>query len=273
MSSNNLDAAELYKFILADFKTAWEAMAESDKPLGGGGGFMFARQGMNLLESCARLADGPAREDLVIALDDIDTKYFTSVPSRKRPKPKDFKLPGTSSASSNLLDYLYDLIKHGQAHQYQQMYAIVSDGEFGISISGVDKGFDLHMALSSRRLHLAYRIKAGLLQVHFRPEVFISDLERAVDGTRLFDRGLTFKYLERASHDAYNFSVAALAKSLESAGHEHLPVVEQPGHTFSTSLEQLSYGGDDYRGTPSVMHLPGTVDPRRLGLGGPKRST
>lgn len=44
----------LYRFIVADFEGAWNALASYSTPCGRGN-FMFARQAMSLLEWAARL--------------------------------------------------------------------------------------------------------------------------------------------------------------------------------------------------------------------------
>lgn len=129
----NLPPETIFEFIVRDFEDAWNALADSSSARNRGN-FLFARQTMVQLEWVARLAGtdatGSALADYSAEPNRIEPRYFTQLPG-SAPKPKDFYLPSVSSANQErqLLWALYDLIRHGQAHQYQQIPVELSDGK------------------------------------------------------------------------------------------------------------------------------------------------
>ena len=110
---------------MGDFIGAWNSLAANPDNNIARGNFMFGRQAMNLLEFAARLykndATGNAIRDYSSELFKIESKYFTSLPSPCA-SATDFVLPHNRNTSGNLLLWaLFDLVRHGLAHQYQQL--------------------------------------------------------------------------------------------------------------------------------------------------------
>ena len=164
----NLTKQEVFQFIIGDLRAAWFALTtvsrrkNRDKSRGN---FMFARQAMNLLEAAALLCStdpgsravpcaGPLK-DFTDALHVIDPLYFTELPGTCA-DPKDLRLPfrGTNPRSQ-LIWCLYDLIRHGLAHQYQQTIVELKDNvspklTFGIELTGAEPNLTLDKAAGKR---------------------------------------------------------------------------------------------------------------------------
>ena len=117
---------------------------------------MFARQATILLEFAARLCTtdktGAALNDLSAALFRIEPKYSTCLPGICA-KNTEFKLPYTNSKKGDeLLWVIFDLVRNGQAHQYQQIKVTLKDGvDFQISLTGAGIGRHLELVSKSPR--------------------------------------------------------------------------------------------------------------------------
>jgi hypothetical protein len=105
-----------------------------------------------------------------------------------------------------LLWALFDLVRHGGAHQYQQITAELQDGTyFGVSATGVVLGevpsYTLERAKGDRAKHLGYITKfeerEDITTVLLQPEIFFLDVREAVERSNLLARGLSFRHLTR----------------------------------------------------------------------------
>ena len=160
---------------------------------------MFARQTMNLLEFAARLCTGDpshaAIQSLSTELEKIETKYFTQLPGNC-PMPSEFTLPHISSITgSSLLDALFDLVRHGVAHQYQQIIVELIDGKhFYISITGPDHGKYLNTFQNQRpSKHLSYTIdNDGDMKLIIYPQILLLDFEKAIDKSHILKKSVPF---------------------------------------------------------------------------------
>lgn len=209
----NTPIALLIDFLEGDFECAWDAVAGT--PVTGAvnrGNFMFARQAMGYLELACRLceADQGSLRDLSSELAGRDARYFSKLPGNCR-TPKDFCLPTLSGDSSHeLIGLLFDMVRNGQAHQYQQINAELSDGvEFFIGLSGAEQGLFIAKTFLSGRPsdHLkSGKLPSGKMYLNIRTDVLWHDLRDSVRAARLAERGLMFEYLERK----YPFSSNAL---------------------------------------------------------------
>src|SRR2546428_766643 len=166
MPSPNLSPATLYDFIVGDFEDAWTALAATPGPLHRAN-FMFARQAMTLLEFAARLCkgdhSGAAVRDLSKELEKIEPKYFTPLPGPCLGAGDEYELPSSVAAprENQLLWALFNLIRHGQAHQYQQMAVKLTDGKhLLISLTGAEHGTVLDPAFphGQSAQHLGYSV-------------------------------------------------------------------------------------------------------------------
>ena len=82
----NMSEADVYRAIVSDFESAWQALAESEGDMfSGRGNLMFARQAMALLEWASRLTCPDAKPNgehaaMSKALFEIEPRYFLELP-------------------------------------------------------------------------------------------------------------------------------------------------------------------------------------------------
>jgi hypothetical protein len=248
----NLTKEEIFDFIIGDFKAAWGALEPIDRrKVHRRGNFMFARQAMNLLEAAALLCSSDsgsktipctgALQDLSQALYAIDKRYFTELPGPCADNT-DFRLPfHGSKPNSELIWAMFDLIRHGLAHQYQQAIVQLADpgpGKtfFGITLTGPIPKRTLERAAKRRPYkHLGYKRESCGLWLYIRTDRLFVDIERAVkESNILINTKLTFPHMERPKsgskkHDFktgvkgfYRFDSKALESCLALAGHRAL---------------------------------------------------
>jgi len=219
----NMDTRDLYAAIVNDFESAWDAIAR-DPTATGGGNFMFARQAMTLLEWASRLcmedASGTALRELGDVLRGREPRYFTRLPAPCA-DCSEFSLPfdPSSPLQVQLLWALFDLVRHGGAHQYQQITAELQDGTyFGVSATGVVLGevpsYTLKRAKGDRAKHLGYITTVGR-QAMLRPSAVRDRMSSRLNavGSRVNDSRPTYQpsrswgaipasraYVPRAAH-------------------------------------------------------------------------
>jgi len=228
----NVEPSQIYEFMVRDFADAWDALAGVPSARNRGN-FMFARQAMVLLEWAARLAASDTTGGAISAFSDelhrIEPRYFTQLPGGA-PQPKEFQLPSVTTANPErqLIWALFDLIRNGQAHQYQQIPVELLDGKvFWIALSGAASGFQLATAQSRRKEHLGYKDDpSGNVWLLVRTDLMFLDLKDAVERSSLLGRGLSFAHLVRAGpgRSDYQFDSAALKAALATAGHPVTPI-------------------------------------------------
>lgn len=228
----NLSVIEIYDFIAGDFRACWDSLANNPDPDINRGNFMFGRQAMNLLEFACRLYEGDqtgqARIDFSNELNSIESKYFTLLPSSTT-SSRDFTLPHLGNTSGNLLLWsLFDLIRHGLAHQYQQIIADLNDGHhYFVQLTGASVGRILNNVEALRpHDHLGYfSDDDGDIGMKIYPEILFLDFDKALNSSNLLGRNLNFDYLSRGDQRTkkyYNFGVRALINSLNQAGHTNI---------------------------------------------------
>ena len=209
----------LLSFIEGDFESAWDSVAAAALTTGNRGNFMFARQAMLYLEIACRLcmADNSraAIAEFSERLSERDPNYFRSLPRACGPKVRDFMLPSLrGEPRRELIGLLFDLVRNGQAHQYQQITVALSDGgEFFVGLSGAapDRFLSTTFANGRPTEHLkAGVLPAGTLYLNVRTDVLWHDLKEAIRASRLLSRGLGFNYLERT----YELSTRELRDAL-----------------------------------------------------------
>lgn len=177
----------IYRFITEDFRAAWDALAASQAATSRGN-FLFARQGMALVEWACRLSakdpQGQSQIKLTNALHAREARYFARLPGRV-PLPQGFALPATSPKPDyELLAAIWDLVRNGQAHQYCQIVADLTDGwRFGVSLTGADAGRYLDSALATGRPadHLQRSVDSAsrMYWLKVRTDVLFLDIEHA----------------------------------------------------------------------------------------------
>lgn len=225
----------LFSFIIDDFKAAWNAIVKTGAT--SGGNFLFARQAMTLLEVTCRLCrsdnTGQALQDFSDELARRDRRYFTKLPGScwSPDKRAEFYLPSqcgiNNSNNSELIAALFDLIRHGQAHQYQQILVRLSDGrDFGFEVTGAgppSPSLDQTFAQGRPPDHLkASQDSNGDLWVKIRTDVLFLDVREAIEAANLLGRGLTLTYLQHPQSTKslhYRFSCQDLESKLQRGGH------------------------------------------------------
>ena len=230
----NLDAQTIYQFIVEDFKGAWNSLAQNPSGKIGRGNFMFARQATILLEFAARLCttdkSGSALKELSAELFRIEPKYSTCLPGACV-STTGFTLPYTNSEDGDeLLWVIFDLVRHGQAHQYQQIKVTLNDEvDFQISLTGAEMGRHLELVSKSPRsdsYHLGYlRDPQNDLWLRVCPDLLFLDINDAITTSKLLERGLKFDYLTRGkkgSNSYYNFDSSDLENCLSLGKHKKI---------------------------------------------------
>jgi hypothetical protein len=167
---------------------------------------MFARQAMILLEwvcrQCAVDPKGKALRDFGRALYDQRPSYFVRVPaplSRTIDQDHGVYLPSPPRSRhigrGPLLWFLWDVIRNGQAHQYQQIVARIPDGDVYVALGGPDHGVTMQ---ATREWHLLERehltrvrpIHRHELGIKVFPQWLYLDVQAAVECMGLLGRRL-----------------------------------------------------------------------------------
>jgi len=230
--ATDLPVVTLFDFIIGDFEDTWDALAARPGNLHRGN-FLFARQAMTLLEVACRLcySDGTGQtlKRFAAELARRDKRYFTILPSScwTPSSPPEFWLPSQSSnPESELIAALFDLIRNGQAHQYQQIRVRLADGkDFQFALTGAEHGLFLAQTLAAGRPtdHLrAHKMTNGDLWVTVLTDVLFLDIREAVRSANLLNGSLTLSFLSRPRSSGsphYQFSTTNLEASLRSGGH------------------------------------------------------
>jgi thiamine pyrophosphokinase len=224
--ASDLSPQTLLQFVIGDFETAWDAIARVSGPVNRGNS-IFGKQAMVLLELACRLCQSDSTRaalgDLSAALNKRDPRYFWALPGRvwapSSSTRAEFSLPGlTGDRYGHLLAAIFNLVRNGQAHQYQQMRAALTSGEnFRVSLTGAKEGRFLRTVLASERpsSHLSCIAGDHDLLLIVRSDVLFLDIRDAVRSARLDQRGLSLKYLVEGGKKTFGFDRSALVASLE----------------------------------------------------------
>jgi len=226
----------MYDAIVGDFVGAWNALVGT-KHASGRGNFMFARQAMTLLEWGARLATGGRRRAEYLAMSkrlfEIEPRYFTLLPGNCADN-EEFHLPKSGDhGPRQLLWAMFDLIRNGGAHQYQQLtVGLANRRRFAISIAnGPVQGPQLG-TVRRQSWHLSYHSQRGVVWLLVAPDTLFMDIKEAIDAAGLPSSALRFHYLPRGGdyrrkrksfkttrHPYWNFSSTELVRHLKAGGH------------------------------------------------------
>lgn len=194
-----LPTETILDFIVNDFEDAWNSLAWNLSARGRGN-FMFAMQGMTLLEFVCRLcsADGTSQ-----SLRDFSDSFFKREPKYATALPgvcgdcADFDLPYKQSKGDELLWAIWDMIRNGQAHQYQQITVRLTDGkDWKISLTGAALGQLLQSGRPNTHLDF-HRDQDGTLWLIVHPDMLFLDLKHAIVDSQILRKGLPFPYLIR----------------------------------------------------------------------------
>ena len=220
----DLPPSQVIDFIIGDFEAAWNGLAADPAP-GNRGNFLFALQAVVLLEVASRLcasdSTGAALRDLSAQLEARDPRYFAALPGACSGGFSEFALPSSGpNPSGQLLAVLFDLIRNGQAHQYQQVRVRLNDGlDFQVALTGAEHGLFLDRT-QSRTGHLVKsRDQNQDLWLKVRTDILFVDVRESIRAANLLGRGLTITNLVRPrGNGTYQFSSVQLEQALVTVG-------------------------------------------------------
>lgn len=243
MARPGLSIHDMYAAIVGDFTGAWNALAHFDSeahpklgiPYFGRGNFMFARQAMTLLEWAARLTTGnglgePYRR-FSERLHSIDPRYFLPLPGPCGDND-DFRLPSLEQDGRSLLMWaVFDVLRHGLAHQYLQITVALTDGQaFALSVaSGAERGNYLGET-RARRSHLRYHVQDGDVWLVVAADELFLDIRQAIEGAALLGEGTQdFPYLTRPRRKGATYAMQDGAKKWEFSSAQLLDTFRSGG--------------------------------------------
>ncbi|MBN1607485.1 MAG: hypothetical protein JW940_12680 [Polyangiaceae bacterium] len=114
-----------------------------------------------------------------------------------------------------MLAAIFNLVRNGQAHQYQQMRAVLSDkSEFCVQLTGAQHGLEIASGTIDRRGHLACCVTGAEIWVRVRPDVLFVDLRDAIRSAQLEHRGLTLQHIVEDRPETFAFDQSTLARVL-----------------------------------------------------------
>ena len=251
----NLTPETLRYLLDQDFRAAWDALAKSPD-IHARGNFMFGREAVGLLELASRVCSadstGEALKDLSAELERIDPRYFTPLPAPAE-GTGGFKLPSSPSKGSRenqLISIIFDLVRHGQAHQRQQIMVETTDAKtFGISLTGAGYGRTLADRTSAGRPteHLSVLVdEEDNVYLVVCPEILFLDLQDAINASGIFQRGLDFDYLERPrpGKSSYAYTAADVHQALLAGGHQAFQPAA-PAATQKAAAAEIDEGAQD----------------------------
>jgi hypothetical protein len=230
----HLEANTVFGFLVEDFASVWDALVSGTDPPESGANFALGLMATVLLELCCRIAGSSPHHYAHFSqrLGEQEPRYYSEVPFSVK-LPTRFKLPASANVppERQLLAAIFDLLRHGQAHQYQQMVASLADQKvFGIQLTGAERSNGSASYASLMRWpnqrptdHLALDMTAAPRNVwlRVRPEVLFKDIELAARMSSLFSGVLQLDYLSPPRFDA---TVDQVLEALDPIRHPRLAV-------------------------------------------------
>lgn len=204
----NLPPKDIYDFIIGDFEQLWNSLSSVQGAISRGN-FAFALLDMILVEFISRFCKFDTTGNMLSKLSDClyntDKRYFGKVAGWEGLKSNsEFTIPFKFQEGKEILCLLFDLIRNGEAHQYQQIVADLQDGVMLVRISGADFGLNLSK-IGSRSGHLDVQISQNsgktVVLIQFRPELLFLDLKKAVDCSQIFNQSTEFSHFSRQYKD------------------------------------------------------------------------
>jgi hypothetical protein len=135
----------LFENLCVEFEAAWDAMATTQLADRTSGSFLFARQAMLLVELASTVAgqDPATFRRFSRELQTREPLLFKRIPYTPGRGTRG-RVPRGAAAgdpTSELIELLFDLVRHGNAHFGHQLYAPLKSGRaFGVVPLGVWKG-------------------------------------------------------------------------------------------------------------------------------------
>jgi hypothetical protein len=189
----------LFESLCIEFETAWDAMATTERELRASGGFLFARQAMLLVELASTVArtDDRTLQRFSKELYAREPVLFKLLPYKTKKGTRKYvpRLAPPGNPQSELIEVLFDLVRHGHAHVGHHVYAPLKDGgAFGVALHGVWTGrtIDKIRPPGGRHLdHLQFRKQSnGQLVVEVCAGTLFLDVRDASEAARVWDLDL-----------------------------------------------------------------------------------
>jgi len=239
----NLPPEKIYYLLKQDFESMWNCLAQKEDKEIAKGNFNFALLDMIILEFISRYCNmdetGKTLKEFSDVLYGINKRYFIKLSLSEKIK-LNFSLPYHNEperigngkyANDELLWVLFDLIRNGMAHNYQEIIGKFEDGHYlWISISGPRYGETLDKidVKISHLGHLGYgTVNKDIYKVlfssdnnvilYFMPEIMFKELIEAVEKSEIFKKNLNYPYFEREIKMKSNEFTAILFHSFEIA--------------------------------------------------------
>jgi hypothetical protein len=238
--------------------------------VGARGNFIFARQAMSLIERRTnlrgRLDRRGAHQPLAGVRGDRSALLHPFAGTLRAPRyePRsrgmDAAVQGLGEPQeAQLLWALFDLVRHGQAHQYQQIMVELNDGTiWGISLTGATAGRTLATVRAARLSdHLSQMPgDGGSLWLVVRPDVMFLDFKSAIARARVFEQGLEPTPLSRRAKPGGNWDFSQT--DLESAARCRSSRLGSPNAYLSSTTRTVRVGpaGVPHRRFPIPIRRP-----------------
>lgn len=203
-----------------DFYDSWNALAR-DREATGRGNFMFAFMATNYLEWAATVAHQSPEVAKAFAreLRRVDSNYFKKLPTSWPTKPPRW-FPPSRGIQQHLLWALFDLVRNGIAHRYQQIDAVLNDGaRFRVQLTGAQVPATPGAETRRSRDHLrSFRVRdidPPYLVIRLHPDVLFADVDTAVEKSGLLALE-PVRFRRKLST-----SISALRKAIRVSAQEH----------------------------------------------------
>ena len=192
-ATHDLPPMEIRSAFVNDFRTAWNAVART-RTAPGRGNFMFALAAATYLEWAATLAtqDTTIARAFADGLDHVEPRYFSELPVARREKVPTWFPRRNGSTGDPILWAVFDLVRNGLGHKYQQSDAELSDGSrLRIQLTGAEHpAYPRSRPFLNKRKRLDHMNAIAIaprgqtptfivLRVH--PDVLFADIDDAVD--------------------------------------------------------------------------------------------
>jgi hypothetical protein len=236
MAMAHSSTQEIFDFITGDFEDAWNAMAmvptATTAPwrLTHRCNYLFGMNAMVFLEWTCRLCKsdptGQALSDFSNELNAVEPRYFTQIPGQCWNAR--FNLPSVGNLPGNtlLLSMIFDLLRNGLVHRYEQIIVPLQGGDLAIALLGAEPSQWLR-TISYRASHLSYLVSNADIVIRVHPGVLFLDLKEAFERANLAGaaRNLTPEVFQRggANKADFQFTATQLEHALTSAGHSVTP--------------------------------------------------
>lgn len=228
----DLQAKEVYDLIIKDFTGLWESVTNNPDHQIGRGNFIFGFMAMNLLEFICRMchsdSSGKSLRDFSNELKRIEGKYFTHIPKcltvKKdhsidlRVKKREYTLPHLDGQDHDdlLLTLIFDLIRNGVAHQYQQLVCDhKADSDLYITLDGPTHKRYINRKKRWRHLTCISE-KNGDVRLILHPQILFADFKDAAERSGILDNDPVVEHLKRR----YMIEAHRLINSLVKGGHD-----------------------------------------------------